>query len=613
MISARYFHTATLLPAGQILVAGGNGPAGALASTEIYDPASNTWMAGPSMTTSRAQHSAVVLPFGRVLLLNGHTGGSSDLYESFDGAWSVTGAMYTPRSAFTLTLLPSGNVLAVGGNDAAGTFLNTCEVYSPTSGLWTAAASMAHARAQHTATLLANGNVLVAAGNTATNNNSISSAEIYCPSNDTWTSVSGLLTARAYHTATLLLNAKVLVGGGIQGQQRLSSAEAYDPSSDTWTAYPNLTSSRDLHFAALLPGGKAMLVDGITTFSTTADIYDPLLRTWTSSTEPGGAVWYQSGVLLPGPTVVACGGEDNFSFSLQQTAAAYAPVNGNLFWNSLPSMTMPRVFHAMIGTPDSKAMAIGGYSRGSVVTNSCEAFHLLSRKWFTLPSLNSPREGTAAALLADGSILVAGGFVPGAATATAEIYKSAFMTNSMVRPQIASISSSIFPGGIITVTGSGFTGISEGSGGDGFQCCAANFPMLQLRNIETTQTIFLGCTNWSDTNFISVPLTNFPPGPAIATIYVNGAPSTNVVVTVSPAPSTPPLLTNMSVSANQFSFNFTNAPGSLFCVLATTNLALPLTNWTAVSGLVESPPGTFTFTNAVSTQRCDHMYSVESQ
>ena len=51
--TARYLHTATLLPNGKVLVAGGNNYSGILASAELYDRASGTWTATGSLATAR--------------------------------------------------------------------------------------------------------------------------------------------------------------------------------------------------------------------------------------------------------------------------------------------------------------------------------------------------------------------------------------------------------------------------------------------------------------------------------------------------------------------------------------------------------------------------------
>jgi hypothetical protein len=44
MNTARHYHTATLLPGGKVLFAGGLGNSGALASVEVYgDPGAGSW------------------------------------------------------------------------------------------------------------------------------------------------------------------------------------------------------------------------------------------------------------------------------------------------------------------------------------------------------------------------------------------------------------------------------------------------------------------------------------------------------------------------------------------------------------------------------------------
>jgi hypothetical protein len=69
LATARLEHTATLLPNGKVLVAGGYTGTTYLASAELYDPASGTWTATGSLVTARGIHTATLLPNGKVLVV----------------------------------------------------------------------------------------------------------------------------------------------------------------------------------------------------------------------------------------------------------------------------------------------------------------------------------------------------------------------------------------------------------------------------------------------------------------------------------------------------------------------------------------------------------------
>src|ERR1022692_1426918 len=88
MITARWLHTATLLPNGKVLVAGGGGINGkSLSSAELYDPGTGTWTATGGVTAERCFHTATLLPNGKVLVAGGAIGpgiyaiSSAELYN----------------------------------------------------------------------------------------------------------------------------------------------------------------------------------------------------------------------------------------------------------------------------------------------------------------------------------------------------------------------------------------------------------------------------------------------------------------------------------------------------------------------------------------------------
>ena len=233
-----------LLANGTVLVEGGfDGSSKCQNSAELYNVAYGTWTLTGSMNTGRAYHTATLLPSGKVLAAGGVTvpsgqvghqaSAGAEIYDPISGNWSTVASMKTARSDHTATLLTNGKVLIDGGMNDAG-LASDEEIFDPVSASWTITGPLNIPRADHTATLLPNGKVLVAGGadyNGTAYVSMDSSAELYDPSTGTWTMTGSMNKARAYHTAALLPNGKVLVFGGGDGNGfSVSTCELVRPS-----------------------------------------------------------------------------------------------------------------------------------------------------------------------------------------------------------------------------------------------------------------------------------------------------------------------------------------------------------------------------------------------
>jgi Galactose oxidase, central domain/Kelch motif len=253
----RYYHTATLLLSGEVLVTGGtdvnDNP---LASSELYNPATGTWSATGSMAASRGQgFTATLLPNGEVLVAGGYYNGTclatAELYNSSTGEWTATGSMSQPRCYHSAALLPNGDLLVAGGTNSAGTAGTSAELYNPSTGKWQTTGNLNTSRENGAATLLAN-EVLLAGGENFKNGveTILTTAELYNPSSGVW-SVTGSMITGIYSPASALLgNNDVLIA---------NAAQFYSPTTASWAKTGPLprTAENPLR-ATLLPNGNVL-------------------------------------------------------------------------------------------------------------------------------------------------------------------------------------------------------------------------------------------------------------------------------------------------------------------------------------------------------------------
>lgn len=353
MTTARVGHTATVLADGTVLVAGGQTvelaptPAtpGAIvfitySSAERYDPSTGTFQATGSMGTTRAWHTATLLPDGRVLIAGGvevtyvettHSAtyairSTAELYDPGSGRFIPTGEMTTARFGATATLLNDGRVLIASGGSA--------EIYDPSTGIFTATGSM-NLPYVDTATLLSSGKVLVTRGNPEGPSPYVSSAELYDPATGTFAFAGYMNANHTGPTAVLLANGNVLVAGGDVGDGDGPSfvAELYDPAAGSFSLTSGLTVGREGHAATLLSDGSVLFAGGqdfpdpnpTHQITHSAEIYDPTTGVFRATGDMASARYLPSATLLRDGRVLIAGGDDKFPGTALSSAELYVP------------------------------------------------------------------------------------------------------------------------------------------------------------------------------------------------------------------------------------------------------------------------------------------------
>ena len=238
-------HTSTLLPDGSVLIAGGRhqqeGTWITHSVAEIHDPLTQIFSATGSLNIDRREHTATLLPSGQVFIAGGirqdilqRSGvteclDTAELYSPSTGEFRlITEIMVSTACEPEATLMEDGDVFITSGGGNA-------MLYDPATETFGATGNPAVSHGRHTNTLLPSGQVLVVGGWRCCRNPPfpLDTVELYDPVNETFSIVEGLNQARFDHTATLLPDGLVLVVGGSSPTsitwRALDSAELWIP------------------------------------------------------------------------------------------------------------------------------------------------------------------------------------------------------------------------------------------------------------------------------------------------------------------------------------------------------------------------------------------------
>lgn len=238
---------------------------------------------------------------------------------------------------------------------------STIAVETAANGQVSSIGQLNSARAAHASTLLTDGRVLITGG-FQNGGGSLSDVEVYDPATGELARIGRLNAARAGHTSTRLPDGRVLIAGGYDGGY-LQSTEIFDSRSGTFTPGPQMTMPRSEHTATTLADGRILIAGGV------------------------GAGW----------TFLA-------------DAEIFDPANGK--FSPVGKMSVPRESHTSTLLKDGRVLITGGHKdRRSAMTifASSEIFNPAKNLFEASGNLKTKRHKHAAALLADGNVLIAGG------------------------------------------------------------------------------------------------------------------------------------------------------------------------------------------------------------
>ena len=329
-----------------------------------------------TLRTARAAHTATALPSGGVLVVGGMAGGSSigqvEIFDPAHNAVRAVGTLSVGRSGHTATLLRGGRVIVAGGYN--GSYLSSVEEFEPSAERFRAAGSLAEQRSGHTATVLNDGRILYVGG-VGSGWTYLRSAELYDPATGRSELVGSLSVPREGHTATLLRDGRVLVVGGHTGRRPNvvvhASAEIFSPATRRFEPAAILHTARHKHDAVRLDDGRVIVIGGADRSDRvhyeTTEIFDAAR----SSFQRGPSMTHRrykiagTSVRLPDGSILVTSGA-RVAERLAFPSLTFREVPG-----SLPAAYR---FAAAASLADGEVVIAGGYSDGNETTNGVWRF-----------------------------------------------------------------------------------------------------------------------------------------------------------------------------------------------------------------------------------------------
>ena len=250
---------ATRLADGRVLVVGERGTDPGR-TVMIYDPATRQFTPTGGLNVARGYSSVTLLPDGEVLVAGGQerapdgnnqTVDVAEVYDPATGDFTVIGSLNEHRSGHAAVLLPSGKVLILGGTQTTrpgyGFSLDIVELYDPALRDFSVIGKTASFRVTGSI-LLKDGKVLLLGDR----------PEIFDPATNSFSPTEDMITRHGANTTTLLPDGTVMVAGGIHDR----GVELYDPVTRSWSKTFELPEPRQAHSATLLPTGEVLIIGG---------------------------------------------------------------------------------------------------------------------------------------------------------------------------------------------------------------------------------------------------------------------------------------------------------------------------------------------------------------
>lgn len=225
---------------------------------------------------------------------------------------------------------------------------------------------------------------------------------------------------RASHTASRLPDGRVLLVGGhdnnSSNDDSLALVEIYDPVADSFSDGPSPETARQKHTATVLQDGRVLVLGGEARLGhsqlDSSEIFDPASMTWQSGPRLDAASSGHTATLLADGRVLITGGYRyaGLSATTYSTAQIFDPSTSSI--TQLASMSRARSSHTASLLADGRLLVAGGYGDEETdhyYVREAEIYSVQDDTWTAAGQLGLPRRSHGAVRLASGGVLIVGG------------------------------------------------------------------------------------------------------------------------------------------------------------------------------------------------------------
>ncbi|TLY37503.1 MAG: hypothetical protein E6K60_04490, partial [Nitrospirae bacterium] len=421
----------------------------------------------------------------------------------------------------------------------------------------------------------------------------------------TWSPKGNLSQARTGHTATVLANGKVLIVGGkdVNGQA-MPTAELYDPATGLYSLVPtNLPVPVSGHTATLLLNGNVLIVGGKAESGTPipyAQVFDTASNTFAGPVILSVPRSEHTATSLKDGRVIIAGGTDGSialstieiydslaaGFSLSPISLSVARqrhtatllddgTNGDTGTMApTGSLIMTRSGHSAALLLDGTVLVAGGKNALGQNLNSAEIYTPTANAFsLVTATMSIPRSGHTGAQLQDnGRVLIVGGTNGGQLVTTAEVYDP--VSQAFLAVGSPAVGRQLFGSNFFGVP---YTGGMLASGGQGANDLAlASSELFSYPTLRTDKQ-------------------DYPPGYTVRMIGEGWQPNEMIDILVHENNGDPDLTMTITADATgAFSFDaFQTDLGDLNMTFLATASG-PVSNWTAQAKFTDAKPNTVT-------------------